>query len=94
MRKISPVFVAVVLVIFQSSIVFSDEPQKGIVKSVDVRTATLVFVSDGGKEITLKADKSVELGNIKAGDKAEISVENDMLKSIKPGHVNWCPKDF
>ncbi len=93
MKKINVVFIAA-LFIFQASIVFSDTTEKGTIKSVDLKTGTLVFCSSEGKDVTLKIDKSVELDKIKAGDKVEISVENDVVKNIKPEHINWCPKGF
>jgi hypothetical protein len=83
-----------ILIILQASVVFSEMAQKGTIKSVDSKTGTLVFSPADGNDVTLKADKPIELDMIKAGDKAEISVENGMVKSMKPERVNWCPKDF
>ncbi len=78
----------------QASVVFSDMTQKVTIKNVDSKTGILVFISADGKDSTLKADKSIELDKIKAGDRVEISIENNIVKGIKPERVNWCPKDF
>ena len=55
---------------------------KGTVKSVDAKAGTVVLSADG-KDMTLKADKSVDLGKLKAGEKVEATVDKDMLKSVK-----------
>jgi hypothetical protein len=93
-RKISICFTAMLMVSLHAAISISAEVQKGIIKSVDTKTGTVVFMSTNGQDVTLTPDKSLELNTIKAGDKVEISVENNMLKSIKEDHSNWCPKDF
>jgi hypothetical protein len=93
MKKIYIIFIAA-LIVFQTSIVFSDTTEKGTIKSVDPQNGTLVFCSSEGKDVTLKIDKSIGLDTIKAGDKVEISVENNVVKNIKPEHINWCPKGF
>jgi hypothetical protein len=41
-----------------------------------------VFCAEGGKDVTLKADKSVDLSKVKAGEKVEVSVEKDMLMHV------------
>jgi hypothetical protein len=55
---------------------------KGTIKSVDAKAGTVVLSADG-KDMNLTADKSVDLGKVKAGDKVEATVENDVLKSVK-----------
>lgn len=85
---------AAALIISLASTVFSETAMKGTIKSIDPKTGTLVFCSSEGKDVTLKADKTIELDKIKAGDKVEISVENDVVKNIKPEHINWCPQGF
>lgn len=81
MKKISAVMAAVVLVVSLVSLAFAAE-MKGTIKSVDAKAGTVVLTADG-KDMTLKADKSVDLGKLKAGDKVEASVDKDVLKSVK-----------
>ncbi len=84
MKKVAIVLAAAVLVVSLVSFVFAAEMQKGTIKSVDEKAGTVVFCPEGtNKDMTLKADKSV-LGHVKAGEKVEVSVENDMLKHVMP----------
>jgi Cu/Ag efflux protein CusF len=94
MRKISAVLAAVALVISLVAPAFAAETRTGTIRSIDAKAGTVVFYEEGGKDVTLKADKSIDVDKIKAGDKVEVSVENDMLKSVKAEHVNWCPKGY
>jgi Cu/Ag efflux protein CusF len=93
-KKIIVVLTAAALVVCLVSLAFAAATQMGTIKSVDVKAGTVVFCAEGGKEVTLKADKSIDLDKIKAGDKVEISVEDSTLKSVKPGHVSWCPEGY
>jgi Cu/Ag efflux protein CusF len=94
MRKTVAVLAVAALVISLAAPAFATGAQMGTIKSVDAKAGTVVFYAEGGKDVTLKADKSIDLDKIKAGDKVDISVENDMLKSVKAEHVNWCPKGY
>jgi hypothetical protein len=82
MKKIAAVLAVVVLVVSLVSLVFAAETQKGTIKSVDAKAGTVVFCAEGGKDVTLKADKSVDLSKVKAGEKVEVSVEKDMLMHV------------
>lgn len=81
MKKIASAVAVVVLVVSMVSFAFADK-KKGTVKSVDAAAGSVVLTVDG-KDTTLNADKSVDLGAVKAGDKVEATVENDTLKSVK-----------
>lgn len=81
MKKFMAVAVVVVLVVALASLAFADT-MKGTVKSVDEKAGSVVLTVDG-KDTNLKADKSVDLGKLKAGDKVEATVEKDTLKSVK-----------
>ena len=81
MKKASVVLAVVVLVVSLVSLVFAGG-MMATVKSVDAKAGTIVLTMDG-KDMTLKADKGVDLTKVKAGDKVEASVEKDMVKSIK-----------
>lgn len=84
MKKVLAVVVMAILVVSLASLAFAADMamEKGTIKSVDAKTGTVVFCPEGGKDVTLKADKSVDLGKLKAGDKVEASVEKDMLKHV------------
>lgn len=84
MKKIVAVLTMVVLVVALGSFVFAAEAKKGTIKGVDVKAGTVVFCPEGSKDdMTLKADKSVDLNKVKVGDKVEVSVEKDALMSMK-----------
>lgn len=83
MKKLLVVAVAVVLVVSLSVVAFAAEMKKGVVKSVDAKAGTIVFTVEGGSDMNLKVDKGVDLNNVSAGMKAEISIHNDVVKEIK-----------
>jgi len=93
MKKIAAIFAVVVLVVSLASLVFAADAQKGTIKSIDAKAGTVVFCAEGGKsDVTLKADKSVDLGKIKAGDKVEATIEKNMLKGVKAAAPAAKPK--
>ena len=81
MKKVAVVLAAAVLVVSLVSLVFAGG-MMATVKSVDAKAGTIVLTMDG-KDSTMKADKGVDLGKVKAGDKVEVMVEKDMVKSMK-----------
>lgn len=81
MKKLSVVLVVVLSLCLVVSLAVAGE-MKATVKSVDAKAGSLVVTADG-KDMTLKADKGVDLGTVKAGDKVELTVEKDMVKSVK-----------
>jgi Cu/Ag efflux protein CusF len=83
MKKFSVVLVAVLSLCLVVSFAFAAEAKKGTIKSVDAKAGTLVLTADGGADMTLKADKNVDLGKVKAGDKVEVMVEKDTATEIK-----------
>jgi cold shock CspA family protein len=84
MKKIVAALAAAVMVVAMVSMVFAADMQKGTIKSVDAKKGTVVFCAEGGtKDMTLKADKSIDLGAVNAGEKVEVTVEKDMMKSMK-----------
>jgi len=83
MKKVTAVLAVVVMVVSLVSMVFAADAKKGTVKSVDAKAGTMVLSVDGGKDETLKADKAVDLGKCKAGDKVEVTVEKDTVMSMK-----------
>lgn len=81
MKKVSAVLVAMVVFVSLVSLCFAAE--KGTIKSVDAKAGTVVFCAEGGKDVTLKADKAVDLTKVKAGDAVEVTVDKDTVKEIK-----------
>ena len=81
MKKAAAVLAVAVLVLSMVSLVFA--AQMGTIKSVDAKAGTVVYCAEGGKDMTLKADKSVDLSKLKSGEKVEAVVEKDMLMSVK-----------
>jgi Cu/Ag efflux protein CusF len=90
MKKVSAVLAVVVLVVSLVSLAFASDMKKGTVKSVDAKAGTIVLTVDG-KDETLKADKGVDLGKVKAGDKVEASVEKDTVMSMKAAAAKKAP---
>ena len=82
MKKVAAVLVVMVMVVGLVSMVFAADAMKGTVKSVDAKAGTVV-ITDGGKDVTLKADKAVDLGKCKVGDKVEVTVDNGTVMSMK-----------
>jgi hypothetical protein len=82
MKKATAILAAMLLVVSLVSLVFAADTSKGAVKSVDVKTGTLVLTNDSGKDETLKADNSVDLGTVKVGDKVIATVEKNVVKSL------------
>ncbi len=82
MKRIAVVLAVVVLVASLVSLAIAAETKMGTIKSLDAKAGTVVLTVDG-KDMTLKADKSVDLGKLKAGEKVEASIEKDTLKSVK-----------
>jgi len=83
MKKAAAILAAAILVVSLFSLAFAGE-MKGTIKSVDAKAGTAVFCAEGtSADVTLKADKSVDLGKVKAGEKVMITVDKDMLTSVK-----------
>jgi len=84
MKKVAAVLAVAVMVVSLFSLVVAAEMKKGTVKAVDAKAGTMTFCAEGtNADVVLKADKSVDLGAVKAGEKVEISVEKDSVKSLK-----------
>lgn len=83
MKKVAVILAVVVLVVSMASFVFAAESKMGTIKSVDAKAGTVVFCAEGtNKDVTLKADKSVDLSKVKAGEKVHVTIDNDMLKHV------------
>jgi len=84
MRKIAVGFAVIILVVSLVSLVYAADMKKGTIKGVDAKAGTVVFCAEGTTtDMTLKADKAVDLSKVKIGDKVEVSVEKDMMKTMK-----------
>jgi hypothetical protein len=83
MKKATAILAVVVMVVSLVSLVFAADAKKVTVKSVDAKASTMVVTGEDGKDMTVTADKSVDLGKVKAGEKVMITVEKDMVTSVK-----------
>jgi hypothetical protein len=84
MKKAAAILAVVFLIVSLVSLAVAAEAMKGTIKSVDEKAGTAVFCTEGTTtDVTLKADKAVDLSKVKAGEKVEVSVDKDMLTSLK-----------
>ncbi len=84
MKRVAAVLAVLTLVISLASFAFAADMQSGTIKSVDAKTGKVVFCPEGtSKDMTLTADKSVDLSTVKAGDKVEVSIDKNTLTSVK-----------
>jgi hypothetical protein len=84
MKKVAAILAVVVLVVSLVSLVFAAEAKMGTIKGVDAKAGTITFCPEGSStDMTLKADKGVDLSKVKADTKAEVMVEKDTVKEIK-----------
>jgi putative cell wall-binding protein len=84
MKRFAAVLISVVVIISLAVVAFAAETQKGTIKGVDSKAGTITFCPEGTtKDITLKADKSVDLTKVKPDTKAEVTVDKDTVKGIK-----------
>src|SRR5512135_758687 len=92
MKKIAAVLAVVVLVVSMVSLSFAAGMEKGTIKSIDAKSGKVVFCAEGtNKDVTLTADKSVDLSTIKAGDKVEVSIEKSTLKHVMTAPAAAAP---
>jgi hypothetical protein len=82
MKKLTVVLVVVLSLCLVISMAIAADMKMGTIKSVDAKAGSVVITVDG-KDETLKADKGVDLGKCKAGDKVEFTAEKNMMKSMK-----------
>ena len=84
MKKVAAILAVVILVVSLVSLVFAAEAKMGTIKAVDAKAGTVTFCPEGtNTDMTLKADKSVDLSKVKAGEAVEVSIEKDMLMGVK-----------
>jgi hypothetical protein len=84
MKRNAAILISVLFVMSLAVIAFAAEMQKGTIKSVDIKAGTITFCQEGTTtDMTLKADKSVDLHMVKPEMKAEITVDMNTVKNIK-----------
>ena len=84
MKRLAAVLISVVVIIVLTGVAFAAETRKGTIKEVDTKAGTITFCPEGTtKDITLKADKSVDLSKVKPDTKAEVTLDKDTVKDIK-----------
>ena len=82
MKKLTVVLVVVLSLCLVVSMAFAADMKKGTIKSMDAKAGSVVITVDG-KDMTYKADKAVDLGKCKTGDKVEFTADKDVVKEIK-----------
>ncbi len=83
MKRFSAIMVVVVLAVSMASLAFAAESKMGTIKSVNAAAGTVVFCPEGStQDITLKADKSVDLSQVKAGEKVNATINKNMLENV------------
>jgi len=83
MKKVVAILVVAVLVVSMASLVFAAESKMGTIKSVDAKAGTVVFCAEGGTtDVTLTADKSIDLSKVTAGEKVHVTIDKNMLKHV------------
>jgi len=84
MKRSIAVLISVVLIVSLATIAFAAESQKGTIKGVDSNAGTITFCREGTSDnITLKADKGIDLSKVKPDTKAEVTVDKGTVKDIK-----------
>jgi len=84
MKKGTAILISVIFIVSLAAIAFADETRKGTVKGVDTKAGTITFCPEGTtKDMTLKADKSVDLDKVKPETKVEVTLDNNTVKGIK-----------
>jgi cbb3-type cytochrome oxidase subunit 3 len=84
MKKLSVIGLLVLSLCLVATMAFAAMThKKGVVKSVDEKAGTIVLTVDG-KDMTLKADKGVDLKDVKEGAKVGAMIDGDMVKHIAP----------
>lgn len=84
MKRFAAVLISVVVIIALAAVAFAADAQKGTIKGVDTKAGTITFCPEGSnKDITLKADKGVDLTKVKPDTKAEVTVDKETVKDIK-----------
>jgi len=84
MNRLTAVLISVVLIVVLASIASAAETQKGTIKAVDSNAGTITFCQEGTRDnITLRADKSIDLSKVKPDTKAEVTLDKDTVKDIK-----------
>jgi hypothetical protein len=93
MKKVAAILAVLVLVVSMTSLVFAAESKMGTIKSVDTKAGTVVFCAEGSStDVTLKADKSVDLSKVTAGEKVHVSIDKNMLKHVMAAPAAAAPK--
>jgi len=84
MRRSVAVLIVVAFMVSLAGIAFAAEMQKGTIKEVDPKAGTITFCQEGTtNNITLKADKSIDISKVKPDTKAEVTVDMGTVKDIK-----------
>lgn len=85
MKKISVVLGILLSLCLFVSAASAAETKSGTIKKVDAKASPITFRADGAKaDEVLKVDAAVDLKAVKSRTKAQITVEEGVVKEIKP----------
>ncbi|MDA8099184.1 MAG: hypothetical protein M0042_06120 [Nitrospiraceae bacterium] len=79
------IFLILLLVFFvEASVAYAAETRKGTVKAVDEKGGVITFCPEGTNEnMTLKAEKGIDLKMLKPDSKVEVTEEQCMVRFFR-----------
>ena len=84
MKRSAAILMTVLVIAALASLAIAAETQRGTIKNVDIKAGTITFCPEGTtNDLTLKADKSIDLGAVKPETKAEVTLDMNTVKGIK-----------
>jgi hypothetical protein len=84
MKRNGAILIMVLVFAALAALAIAAEIQRGTIKDVDVKAGTITFCPEGTtKDMTLKADKSIDLRSVKPETKAEVTVDMNTVKGVK-----------
>ncbi len=84
MKRTAAILIPVIFIVSLAAIAFAADTRKGTIKGVDTKAGTITFCPEGtDKDMTLKADKSVDLSNVKPETKVAVTLDKNTVKGIK-----------
>lgn len=84
MKRNTAILISAIFIMSLAATAFAAETRKGTIKEVDTKAGTITFCPEGTtKDMTLKADKSVDLSTVKPETKVEVTLDQNTVKGIK-----------
>lgn len=84
MKRNAAILISVLVLLSLAAVAFAAETRKGTIKAVDIKAGTITFCPEGTtSDMTLKADRGIDLSTVKPETKAEVTVDKGTVKGIK-----------